>query len=372
MIARRTLRHLGRLPLGMLGACALALLIESSLVRRDLDLCRPENLQWRRCRAVASLEAPKAEILVFGTSMVQNGVLPRVIEAHTGRSAQGLAMYASQVPGSYYLLRHALEAGARPSAIVIDLPPNFLGSDMDSNAGAWSDLLDVHDGVNLAWMRRDPVFLAGLLTRKGLPSYAYRGAIRDALRAALDGKEFSYRSENRVYLRNLAQNKGAIVPGKRPEYQGAISEYYRSILLGEGCRPASIKMQYMRRFVNLAASRGIPVFWVMSPYVPELQVGRDARNLDAAYDRFARAMLSVCPNLVVLDARHSGYEVGVFHDALHLDFEGANVLSAEVANAIKGPSPSRWVSLPRFQPRPLEAPVEIVLDSYKAIQNVRR
>jgi hypothetical protein len=64
------MRRVGRFPLEMLGACALMILVESSLVRRDFDLCRPENFNWRWCRSAARREAPKVEIVVFGTSLV--------------------------------------------------------------------------------------------------------------------------------------------------------------------------------------------------------------------------------------------------------------------------------------------------------------
>jgi hypothetical protein len=157
-------------------------------------------------------------------------------------------MYPSDVPGCYYLLCHSLESGVNPSAIVIDLPPKFLWSDMDSSVGAWSDLLEFRDDVDLAWSRQGPVFVAGFLTRKALPSSACRGTIDDAVRAAFEGKSFTFRFENQAYSGNRAKNKGAMAAEKWPEYHVVIWAYCRSIMLGEACRPASIKMRYVRGF----------------------------------------------------------------------------------------------------------------------------
>ena len=67
-----------------------------------------------------------AEVLAFGDSMVEFGVLPGVIAERSGLRAINLAVHDGSPAVSYFLLRRALEAGARPRAIVVDFMPHQL------------------------------------------------------------------------------------------------------------------------------------------------------------------------------------------------------------------------------------------------------
>jgi len=69
----------------------------------------------RRTRRVAH------DVLCFGDSQMKFGIAPHVVAARTGRPAYNLAIVGGQPPASYFLLRRALEAGARPSAVLFDL-----------------------------------------------------------------------------------------------------------------------------------------------------------------------------------------------------------------------------------------------------------
>ena len=59
------------------------------------------------------------------------------------------------------------------------------------------------------------------------------------------------------------------------------------------------------------------------------------------------------PDVVVLDARGSGYDATVHIDAIHLDHRGAEVLSRDVAAVLadrlrRGGPAARWVDLPPY------------------------
>ena len=88
------------------------------------------------------------------------------------------------------------------------------------------------------------------------------------------------------------------------------------------------------RILDLAAARGITVYWLIPPFSPELQARREQKGLDS-YTRFARAFLDRYPNLVVLDAQRSGYGASVFLDPAHLDRQGACTLSADVGDLLR-------------------------------------
>ena len=343
MIARTWGRH-G--PWGMLGAALAVVAIEAAFARHDLDLSRSENQGWRWGRSAARRSAPKADILCFGTSMVQTGVLPRVIAKRTGRPAFGMAVYASQMPYSYYLFKQVLASGGKPSALIIDLPANFLGSSLNSQAFAWPDALNVRDTFDMAWALRDARFFAAVVSEKLLPSMAYRLQVRKAILAMLQGESASLAQENLSYARNYNQNLGAFLAGKKPDYSGEISEGYRNAFLSADWQPDPVKSRYFRRLIELAAANGVRVYWVISPFVPSLQTLRDAKQLDAPYDKFAWAMISKFPNLTVLDARHSSYAHSVFMDAIHLDIDGAAAFSRSIAEAINLNVSTQWVHLP--------------------------
>lgn len=356
-------------PRGMLGAVLAVIAIEAAFARHDLDLSRPENQGWRWGRSAARRSAPKADILCFGTSMVQTGVLPRVIAKRTGRPAFGMAVYASEMPYSYYLFKQVLASGGEPSALIIDFPVNFLGSSLDTEASAWPDALNLRDTFDMAWARGDARFFAAVASEKLLASMAYRLQVRKAVLAALQGESASLARESLSYARNHNQNHGAFLAGKKPGYSGEISEGYRNAFLSAHWRPDPVKVRYFRRLIELAAANGVRVYWVISPFVPSLQTARDAKRLDAPYDKFAWAMTSKFPNLTVLDARHSGYAHSVFMDAIHLDIDGAAAFSRSIAEAINLDAPTQWVHLPKYRDTPVDAPFELAVDSALAVRS---
>ena len=67
-------------------------------------------------------------------------------------------------------------------------------------------------------------------------------------------------------------------------------------------------------------------------------------------------MIARHPNVVVLDARRSGYDDSVHFDHIHLDRRGAAVLSLDVAAVLvdrpgRGDGGSGWIEMPAFAGR---------------------
>ena len=120
-MSRSTIRERSRaFPLGVLGALALVLATERVVARYNLEFSEVTALNWSFANRASKSLATKADVLCFGTSLVKFGVLPRSIESATGRSAYNLAACNAHMPTSYFLLKRALDAGARPSAVLVD------------------------------------------------------------------------------------------------------------------------------------------------------------------------------------------------------------------------------------------------------------
>ncbi|HEV3121033.1 MAG TPA: hypothetical protein VGY53_03985, partial [Isosphaeraceae bacterium] len=94
-------------------------LVEGALAERELLLATAVTANSRFAAQMAQREGPACGILAFGDSQVKCGILPAVLEDRLGLRAFNLAILASPPPASYFLLRRALGAGARPAAIVV-------------------------------------------------------------------------------------------------------------------------------------------------------------------------------------------------------------------------------------------------------------
>jgi len=364
----------GRWPGGFLGMLLLVVLIERSLAGRALDFTRPEYWDWRTAGHAAKKIAPGCGLLCFGTSMTQQGLLPCVLKDHSGRRARNLAVCAGQAPGSYFLLRRALEAGAKPAAVLVEFHPQYLAEGHWGAVRFWPDLLDARDGLDLAWATRDAEFFATTALARQLPSVKDRFQIRDCIRAAVRGESASTASATLIFNRNRNRNEGALVMPRNPGFRGEIAPHFRAGFLPDSwhCHPTNAA--YVRRFLDLAAAHHITVYWVIPPLSPNLQSAREQKGLDAAFTRFTRSFQAHSPNLVVLDARHSGYALDVFTDAAHLDGRGACTLSADVGDLLRvdagkdEPESARWIDLPAYRDRPPVAPPEDLAASRVAVE----
>lgn len=364
--------RIGMAPWGMLGALVAIGLIEVIIAHHDLDLTTADNMDWRTIRRAAVKKAPGCEILCLGTSMVQEGVLPRVIEQRAGKKTYNLAVCGGRVQLYYYYLKRALAAGARPSTVLVDFHPFFIATDY-SDGQSWPDALGFWDCLDMSWNVRDPNFFASTVLARSVPSIYHRHQLRAATLAALRGESWTNRHRCLTYTRNINQNQGSLIGHRNPDYRGEISETYQGMFLPKEWRCHPLAELYIHKFLDLAASHGIRVQWLVMPLTPGLQAGREAKGLDESYIRAARAFQNAHPNLFVIDARHSGYDNSVFLDACHIDFQGAFALTKGIIDVLdrheaRPADTPRWVALPQYEESPIESSlIEDISQSYQVI-----
>jgi hypothetical protein len=359
----------GRAPWGLLGMAVLVAAVELHLAHRTLDFMSLEAFEWGTSARAARRAAPGAAILCFGDSQLKTGIVPRVIAAETGRPAYNLAVHCGQATSSYFLLRRALEAGARPAAILVDFKPHLLTMGPGLTRDRWPDFLSVRELLELSWAARDPRFFAAVGLARLLPSVRDRVQIRGEIVAALGGAGGGRRFGLLSHLRNVTVNRGAVVMTPRPWTPPPVDPG-DAALYPTAWQCERTNALYLRRFLALAAARRIPVFWILPPSLPEVQARREWVGADAAYLRFVRRAVARFPGVRVVDGRHSAYAPAVFADPLHLDRRGAVAFSAAVAEVLRRPAGStpRWAVLPPYRDRPDGVPLEDVDQSQLALQ----
>jgi hypothetical protein len=344
------------LPWGLIGMVVLVAAAERSTARRESRVIGDKlGLAWRVSDQAARSEATRAEVLCFGDSLVKLGILPRVLEANGCRSA-------------YYLLRHALDAGARPKAVLVDFHVEMLTNAPRTNEKFWPELLGLPETLELTWQAHDPNLLASLTTALASPSVRRRDDIRAEILTAFKGEEWPP-LEISAYVRNWRMNRGATAHSKQAQTPDEPSAVRRRI----HWQPYPVNAQYVRRFLDLAAAQHIPVFWLLPPLRPSRQERYEQLGVDESYTQFIRGLQPRYPNVVVLDGRRSGYTGDLFLDATHLDRRGAaelsRVITAEIIPRLAGTSPGpRWVNLPPFRGLPDNVAIEEFAQSLAAVR----
>ena len=373
----------GRVPMGLVGTIALVVAVE-----RGMDALPPEFaassalMDWRAAgREARGEEVRRSRVLCFGDSLVKLGIYPSILEAGLGRPAYNLALPALQAPGSYFLLRRALEAGARPDALIVDFHAVPLAFPPAESVEYWPELLGTRDLLGLARVSREPVLFGRLILARALPSLRNRRVLRSVWLARIEGRRRPEAELLPALLRNRRVNRGAWVmhrdargPDSRIESAGTPPEGPR----GERrWSPHRVNATYVQRFFDLAASRSIPVFWLLPPMHPTWQARADRNGGDSGLTDFVRAIQAGARrDLWVLDGRRSGFGGDSFADPTHLNVRGALAFSESVARTIRpllGPretAPSRrWIDLPATRDRTLDAPLEDLEQSIAAIQS---
>jgi hypothetical protein len=207
-------------PRGLLGCLVLALLVELGIASNPLRFRHLWNWDWWLTARAATRAATRCEVLCFGDSLVKFGVLPSVLEARLGGRAYNLSLSAGQPPACYFLLRRALESGARPRALLVDFVPHGLAGDPRCGNRLWPELLDARDALDLAWTARDTELAARVLLARLLPSLRGRYEIRANILAALRGEAPMEWLASHAYVRNTRINRGAYVAAKNPGFRG--------------------------------------------------------------------------------------------------------------------------------------------------------
>ena len=72
------------------------------------------------------------------------------------------------------MLRRTLRAGAKPSAIVLDLTPHMLMDGPNVNKNLWAELLSPEECLDLARTMSDSSFFTRTMLEKALPTFKER------------------------------------------------------------------------------------------------------------------------------------------------------------------------------------------------------
>ncbi len=356
---RRTNTEPRPIPLGLLGALVLVVLGELHVDRHTLDYRSQTHWSCRMAASEAEAGATDSQLLCFGDSLLKLGIAPTVIEAATGMHGYNFAISGGQAPGSYFLLKRTLESGAQPKAILVDFFPSLLAIRPSFNEENWPMLANLAESVEYACIAGTATTFARLAARLTFPSIRNRKAVRSALVSALTGGGESARPEIEKLIATWTRDRGGEFVPCRPGVAENLDVWTRGYFPAFEC--SSGNRRYVAMLLDLAASRQIPVFWLLPPYQPALQVRVEQSGFDAQHERFVRRLQKEHPNLIVLDARHAGYTPEVFFDLHHLGREGATALSADVGARIarhlreleqQQDQNNRWASLPPFHPRP--------------------
>ena len=355
-------------PLGLLGMLALLALVEWTLGGHDLDYTAPWHWDWRTTGKLTAKKQARAEVLLFGDSLLKFGVMPKVIHDRSGRTAYSFALHTGQTSSSYFMLRRVLAAGNHPRAIVFDMTPHMFAHVPRENARLWPELLSLGECFDLARTMGDPNFLASTALAVWLPSVKERHDIRAALTAHFGGQPaLTRRGEIPTYRRNWKQNDGGqLMPdGDSPP----IDPVHWVQTLYPRWAPNPVNVAYLDRFLALAQNAEIPVVWLLPPVQPGVQTLTEANGFDAAYSAFVRSVVARFAGVTVADARHSGFEAFEFNDGIHLKRFGALRLSAALGDLLRPEhAPGGWVQLDTGRPRSVDYPLEDVGQSAVALQ----
>jgi hypothetical protein len=258
---------------------------------------------------------------------------------------------------------------------VVDFKPNMLAGRPEFQLQGWQELASPREVLDLAWSAGSVSLGVKVLLGRALPSLRSRDEVRDALKAAMRGDPPRWASTNRTLLRQWTINRGANLASKNPAFLGKVSEKAHKNLFSDYWKCHKINARYLERFLDLAGSKGVRVYWLLPPISPELQARRDQSGVDARHTEFVKSVIAHHQNVIVIDGRRAGYDHTVFVDPAHLDGDGAVALSLDLADLMAQPDVgSGWVSLPSFRRRSAGIPLEDVNESQLAVESegVRR
>lgn len=350
MISPTLARIAGRVPRGLLGMIGMIILIESAISCHHLDFTRFYIHDWRSIGSTVRSRSPDCSLLCFGDSLVKFGVLPRVIQDQTDARVYNMSLCGGQATSSYFLLRRAIEAKARPTTVLVDYAPHLLMAGPSHNLRQWPEFLSLSEGIELGLAAKHAGFCAELALRWIFPSMKDRDEVRGGILAAFRGRPASRRDEVLAHCRIWDDNLGAELHPDRSSFDDEVDLSNPSYFPRNwSCH--KVNEYYIHQFLKLAALNDVQVVWLLPPVAPKFQAHRDKLGLEARYASFLRPLMTEYPNLTVFDARYSGYDSSLFVDTLHLSRRGADAFSREIATALAtigaAASPSsRWTQLP--------------------------
>jgi hypothetical protein len=164
--------------------------------------------------------------------------------------------------------------------------------------------------------------------------------------------------------------------GPDPWPDGAIPAHEASMWYRTGPFASPTNLVYIDRFLALAESRGIPVFFLVAPIHPGTLAQRERRGLDVPYCTWLRRVVDRHKNVTVVDGRHSGYDYRVFIDSFHLDAEGnaaqSDALAELIAARLDGQAAEeRWVRLPWYTTPRAKLAIEELSETMASVSALR-
>lgn len=355
----------------------LLMAVEAGLARAEPALEVISASDRRHDRIAAGREAVAAEVLGFGDSLVKVGVVPAMLEARLDLRAYNLAVLAGPPPASYFLLKRALDAGARPRAVVLDSNPATLAQAPRYVVRDWAVLIGPAEALELARESCDLGLFGIYLVHHLIPSVRLRLDLRAAVVDAMAGRKSA--RWGGVVGRQYTVNGGALIqarshpddgPDPFPDGEAPPSEELGCYSAGWSALP--LNLVYLGKFLRLAESRKIPVFFVVPPIHPGVQARRERLGLDEVYIDLIRKIRRKYSGVVVVDGRHAGYGHGAFADTHHLNLVGALAFSQALSESIAerladAREEVRWVALPWYEGPPFRPVVEDVVDAFAAL-----
>ena len=356
----------------------LILAIECWVARNWLEFADPVRLSWRFSAEAAATRAPGCDVVCLGDSLVKHGLFPAILTAVTGRRAVNLSAARGPTLLSYFLFRRALDAGARPSAVILNAKPAVLIGGPDYDAQYWQEVLTPRESLELVSMTRRVPLVVSILVGRLLPSVRSRLEVRSNLLAALRGEPGPLCAINRVLWRNWTVNEGGNVTAANSPFRGEVGPEVESRLHTSRFYVDPTNAEAIERLLKLASERKIRVYWLMTPLSPNLQALRDQSGAEARYEQFVRTIQARYPDVMtVLDARRAAYPPSLFVDPTHLSGGGGIALSRSVATTLgpelSGPrsaTSAGWIALDPPFARPSE--LEVSLEDLEKSRRVLR
>jgi hypothetical protein len=335
-------------PWGLIGAVALAAGVETGVARLRPVLETEWAADRRATLERAGTRVAGCGVLVLGDSQLKFGVLPSLLERTTGLTTATLAVHGGHPAECLALLRRAIHTGARPRAVVVGFHPHLLAEAPETRLRPFAEVLGPVEAVDVAWTARDPALAAALLMRQALPSFRDRLEIRAGALDALGGKAVGLRQKLVVRERNWAVNRGAqVIPSVR------FFRFFAESLRDSNAtwRPDPVAAAYAGRLLDLAGREQITVFFVLSPFHPDVQEDFERTGLDRRFGTFVDGLTRGRRGVVVVDARRGGCDISALIDPSHLNRRGAGWLTRGLGAAIRAE-----LSRPGAGPRAVELP----------------
>ena len=318
---------------------ALVALIEGAIAARR-DLADPVAIEWRHRAGAVRGRGARAEVLGLGDSLAKYAIDAPALGRALGRPAANHAVLAAPAAASYFALRDALDAGARPRLVVVSYAPFLLRPGYRLNRAFLPEISGLGACLDLARADADPALAGSLALARLVPSARHRDPLRAAAGRRLGLGDPPPRPRTR--------RPDLWLPGRGGGDESAYDCFY-----ADAWEPGPAHAGYVDRLMALAGAHGATVAWVMPPVAAPIRREWAALGLDDRYGRFAADVLARHANLVVVDGRALPVGDADLRDPLHLNARGAAAFTARVAAALGPGRPAdapRWVDLAATNP----------------------